>query len=117
MNTEHNPTRDQAKQLRRKVQEINEAESNTMEQVPDSIQEMDTDILNLPPRKEIHQQKKQTTRLKISNPTQRFLFIVFFILLIIVGAYFIIGDKLFTTISIYSFYFEGAIKSYLIPHL
>ncbi|RFA37220.1 hypothetical protein CAI16_01710 [Virgibacillus dokdonensis] len=106
MNTEHNPTRDQAKQLRRKVQEINETDSNTMEQVPDSKQEKDIDVLNLPPRKETHQQKKQTIRLRISNPTQRFLFIVFFILLIIVGAYFIIGDKLFTTISFYSFDFE-----------
>lgn len=93
-----NQLNDQATQLRQMVQGVSETDNNTDEQERDDNElEMDTDILNLPPRKEVHRHKKQSTRIKIGHPLQRLLFIIFLLVLIIVGAYFFIGDELLSS--------------------
>ncbi|NBJ70466.1 MULTISPECIES: hypothetical protein [Clostridia] len=90
-----NQLNDQATQLRQMVQGVSETETSIDEQERDDKElETDTDILNLPPRKEVHRRKKQSTRLKIGHPLQRLLFIILLLVVIIVGAYFFIGEEL-----------------------
>ncbi|WP_077299638.1 hypothetical protein [Virgibacillus pantothenticus] len=95
-----NQLNDQATQLRQMVQEVSETENSADElERDDKDLEMDTDILNLPPRKEVHRHKKQSTRLKIGHPLQRLLFIILLLVLIIAGAYFFIGEELLSGTS------------------
>ncbi len=49
------------------------------------------DILNLPPRKEVHTERKGKINLKISRPLVRLLFVIILLLLIVAGAYFLAG--------------------------
>lgn len=52
------------------------------------------DVLNLPPRKEVHGDNNARTRLSISGPFLRFLSVIFLILIVIFGTYFLWGEEL-----------------------
>ncbi|WP_100010770.1 hypothetical protein [Lentibacillus sediminis] len=54
--------------------------------------EQEIDVLNLPPRKEVHGQKNSTS-LKVSRPLLRFLFVVVLLLVILAGAFIVWGDE------------------------
>lgn len=48
------------------------------------------DILNLPPRKEIHANKKSTMKYTIKSPTIRFIFIMILVVGLLILSYFVI---------------------------
>lgn len=54
--------------------------------------EQEIDVLNLPPRKEVHGQQNSTT-LKVSRPLLRFLFVVVLLLIILAGAFVAWGNE------------------------
>ena len=107
MKSENN---DQAKELRELLQEVNnhsDVKKNqslndqqsfamydeTINQV--AFDDNTMDILNLPPRKVVHSQKKNRTHLKLSKPLIR-LVIVIIILLTVIGLLFFYGDIVIT---------------------
>jgi len=92
---EHN---DQAEQLK---QIFNELQQNAVKSEKNTNDEQYTaehaipkiDVLNLPPRKEVHSNQSRT-RLSISRPFLRFLSVILLIIIIIFGAYYIWGEEL-----------------------
>ncbi|WP_026906581.1 hypothetical protein [Paucisalibacillus globulus] len=101
---------DQAKELRELLQEVNN--HNVEEKKPgfdneqnlimndealnqEEYDEKTMDVLNLPPRKEVHSQKKNRTHVKLSRPFIR-LIIVVVLLLTVIGMLLFYGDLVLT---------------------
>lgn len=63
--------------------------------IPDERQDLNRqiDILNLPPRNEVHKQKKRT-KISVSAALARFLFVILIFLVLIIGSYYLWGDEL-----------------------
>lgn len=55
----------------------------------------DIDILDLPPRREIHTDSKRA-HIKINKPLLRFLFVLLLLTIIILGAYYYVGDEIYS---------------------
>lgn len=53
------------------------------------------DVLNLPPRTEVHKSQSKKMKIKIKSPVTRFVFILLIISVIIFLAYYYLGDDLF----------------------
>ncbi|WP_200416255.1 hypothetical protein [Virgibacillus salexigens] len=94
---------DQAKELRSL---LNEVEKNTDKEnasdekkANEGHRSREVDILNLPPRKEIHSNKKAPTHIKISVPFKRFLLILTVLLILMLGAYLWFGEDLIQMIN------------------
>ncbi|MGY0691801.1 hypothetical protein ACW2QC_03280 [Virgibacillus sp. FSP13] len=94
---------DQATELRKLVNEVQEGQANTSfdnhssaEESTDDLEQIDwgVDILNLPPRKEVHAKDDQRTHMKISRPFIRLLLVIIITLGILVGLYYVWGDEL-----------------------
>lgn len=97
---ESNNDNNQATDLQKLIDEVQQSEKIqkkqqvSLSQEPDQIRKMD--ILNLPPRKEIHSNHKKRIHVKLSRPLFRFLSVIIILLVIIYGAYFIWGNDLLT---------------------
>lgn len=93
----------QAEQLQKIFDELqqNTVESEEISNEPavddDSMPKID--VLNLPPRKEVHSNENVRIRFSISRPFLRFLTVIILIVAIIFGAYFIWGDDLINIIE------------------
>lgn len=59
----------------------------------DDNQEIKMDVLSLPPRSEVHQTNKRT-RIRLSKPLKRFIFVLFLIIIIISGSMYFFGNEL-----------------------
>lgn len=53
------------------------------------------DVLNLPPRTDVHKSKSTRMKIKIKSPVARFIFVLLIISVIIFLAYYYLGDDLF----------------------
>src|SRR5690625_219297 len=98
---EHNDQAEQLKQIFDELQQ-NKVKSDELPNVNrqtdnDSIPKID--VLNLPPRKEVHDHNKVRTRLSMSRPFLRFLSVIILIVAIILSAYFIWGEELMIIID------------------
>lgn len=85
---------DQVTDLRKLIDEVQQSESIQEKHesllAEESNQIRKIDILNLPPRKEIHsKQQKKLIRIKLSKPLLRLLMVMIILLAVIIGAYFI----------------------------
>lgn len=89
MNEDTGKEIDQAAELRKLIGEVesNQKISNeeTNIKVSPEEKEQEVDILNLPPRKEVHSGIKTPLKLKVSKSVVRLLFIVVIVLAIVVG--------------------------------
>jgi hypothetical protein len=99
VNEEKHNQDDQAKELRNMVVADDDKQNESRELMIDEEIERDTDILNLPPRSEVHNNKGQPTRIKISVPFRRLAFIILVLLAILIMAYLFLGDELFASFS------------------
>ncbi len=103
MNEKTNERSDQAEQLKQIFDELqqNETKSDGLsndEQYKDDYSIPKIDVLNLPPRKEVHS-KNVRTRISISRPFLRLLSVIILIVVISFGAYFIWGEELIVLIN------------------
>lgn len=58
--------------------------------------EFEIDILNLPPRSEVHLSNSKRLKITLNRPLIRFLFVIIFIIGIAIGTFYIIGiERLF----------------------
>ncbi len=53
------------------------------------------DVLDLPPRAEIHKSSSKKVNIKLSSPVIRFIFVILIIILIVFLAYYYLEDELF----------------------
>ncbi|WP_430785500.1 hypothetical protein VBD025_11320 [Virgibacillus flavescens] len=106
MSDKHTKQDDQAAELRKL---FNEVQGNSMNDLEDEEkQEAETenelnetfetarkiDTLDLPPRKEVHSQRKKRTRLKMSKPLLRFSAFILILILVIFAVFYVWGDEL-----------------------
>lgn len=81
---------DQADELRRV---FNEVENHENKEEAAAREEMEIDVLNLPPRKEVHA-KSGRTKLRVSRPFIRFALIVAIVLLCLIAALYALDGNL-----------------------
>ncbi|SDQ53756.1 hypothetical protein SAMN05216232_2027 [Virgibacillus subterraneus] len=97
---------DQANELRKLFNEVQE-ESEQSVPVDDGEdegseteqEERDVDILNLPPRKEVHSTNNKRTRVKLSGASLRLVIVVVIFLAFLGGAYYLWGQELMEVIT------------------
>ncbi|TRM12596.1 hypothetical protein FH966_13305 [Lentibacillus cibarius] len=103
---------DQAKDLRELLQEVEHAEIQDDRSESENANNLSNDeedegvndtkkqgegnvnILELPPRKEVHTENKKGIRFKMNSITIRLLTVIFIIVLLIGGAFFLWGEEL-----------------------
>ena len=90
----------QAAKLQELFSEINNHEitnnlDDTENVAPKESNYQDIDILNLPPRSEVHGVKKTKTRWKVRSPFIRFLIVLLLVVFLLVGAYFYLDLNFF----------------------
>ncbi|MFD1336359.1 hypothetical protein ACFQ4N_12415 [Oceanobacillus iheyensis] len=89
--------KDQADDLRKAVDELND--SSNQEFNSDSIQtskqkEMEMDILNLPPRKDVHDNSKRM-RIKLNFSLLRLIMVIIILSLLVSGILWIVDSNIF----------------------
>lgn len=95
---------DQAAALRKLFNEV-QAEAEQFVPEEDDEKELpieqnrDVDILNLPPRKEVHSENKNRARIKVSNASFRLITVIIIFLLLLGGAYYLWGENLLEFIN------------------
>lgn len=100
-----NPTKesDQAQELRQLLADVNSTEvaHRTTENVPDNVSDnrQKVDILNLPPRKEIHNGKSKPMKMKIARPYIRMVVVVLLIVILFAGGYYLWSEELMEIIQ------------------
>ncbi|WP_077621699.1 hypothetical protein [Sediminibacillus massiliensis] len=83
---------DQANQLRKKASKP-ELQEEDQTSTTDPTAEMDVNVLELPPRKTVHQQKKTGMKWKLSYPLVRLLFLLFLLIIILLLTYNLWGKE------------------------
>lgn len=91
--------KDQAEDLRSLFDEVQAAsEKHSLPDHDDKesaeMPEREVDILNLPPRKEVHSVKQGRTHVKFSSALLRLIFVIVSIVLVIGGSFILFGDEL-----------------------
>ncbi|WP_368651978.1 hypothetical protein AB4Y30_09380 [Ornithinibacillus sp. 4-3] len=103
MDTDKNKSEDQATQLKKLVNELNNDVPTDNQQIQidsnalfrETNEDPIIDILNLPPRKEVHQENTKRARLKMmGRPLSRFIFVCVILVLILGVAYYFWNDEL-----------------------
>lgn len=100
MNEETNKHIDQAEHLKQLFNDVQKNEET--QEIPSALdtlqitqdRDLKIDILNLPPRKDVHGKNAYRMRLKISRPFMRFLSVMITLVLIIIFIYFNWPDEL-----------------------
>ncbi|QKY71617.1 hypothetical protein Len3610_06020 [Lentibacillus sp. CBA3610] len=97
---------DQASELRQLLDEVensNEQELQEEDGPQKSETETDTetnvDILNLPPRKEVHSKYNKRTKLKISRASKRLISVIIILLLLFGTMFYLWGEELLEIIG------------------
>lgn len=90
--------KDQAELLREQMEAINhrEQENQEIEPITDHYND-DIDVLNLPPRRQVHDEKKAKLQLRINTAFVRFIAILIIIIAILIFSYKYWGDFFLST--------------------
>ncbi|RDW22024.1 hypothetical protein [Oceanobacillus chungangensis] len=94
MKNETDIRKDQAEDLRYLVEEIEdnkEMENDTSAILEEATEKREIDILNLPPRRDVHITNNRT-RLRISKPFFRITIVVIILILILIVSYYFIDN-------------------------
>ncbi|SDB91508.1 hypothetical protein SAMN05421734_102442 [Pelagirhabdus alkalitolerans] len=95
----YQPQDDQAHTLREQMESIqshSETQSNTEDEHRNDVDDS-MDLLNLPPRSEVHDEKEQKVRWKFSYALIRFVVVIFFIIVAILLSYHYWGDLFYNS--------------------
>ncbi|WP_164668737.1 hypothetical protein [Virgibacillus doumboii] len=69
-------------------------EENDDKEETNDTDEREVDILNLPPRKEVHNSDNGRVHFKFSGALLRLIFVIVIIVLVVGGSYILLGDEL-----------------------
>lgn len=85
---------DQAIKLQQLFQEVNNQQSN--EKKPKITEEelIEVDVLNLPPRSEVHQKTALRFEMNVHRPFWRFVFVIILLAVIISVVYYMFGEQI-----------------------
>lgn len=97
--TEHGDQADELRKLLIEVQQNDDLPTEQKSTTTEQANHREIDILNLPPRKEVHSGKKRT-KLKISKPFKRLLVVMILLILLLAGAIYIWGAEWLEIINI-----------------
>lgn len=100
MSVESKEKADQATELKKLFQDIASQDHDSEDVMPpfeEHQQEMD--VLNLPPRKEVHGRKGSRAKLKFSAPLIRFILVMMIIMGLLVFSYVMWGQELIQLIN------------------
>ncbi|WP_099158390.1 hypothetical protein [Virgibacillus ndiopensis] len=97
---------DQASELRKLVNEVQQEELVESTETNDFTEEneikteetREVDILNLPPRKEVHSKNNTRAHVKMSKPFMRLVLVIVIILAVLFGLYYVWGEELLNVI-------------------
>ena len=97
MKTENAPKEvDELKSILEQIEQGDKAEekeeADAKHPSDDSFQKREINILNLPPRKEIHSQNR--LHVKFNRPLARLIFIILLLAAFLAGVYYFLGDEL-----------------------
>ncbi|HLR75892.1 MAG TPA: hypothetical protein VK077_11560 [Virgibacillus sp.] len=84
-------SKSQADELQKLFKEVQEHETDEQELVNDQKShdmQPKIDVLNLPPRKEVHRSHGKKIKLKLSKPLQRLMFVIFILIIVMIAIYF-----------------------------
>jgi len=87
LDNQPNQSHDQAEQLKQLFNDLNQHEQQQINNKSDFLGNDDVqkiDILNLPPRKTIHDKKKNKFKIRLKRPFLRFLFVIICLIAIII---------------------------------
>lgn len=100
---EKEKSENQAIQLKKMFDEVQASGSNQTSETNDPVGNTDQfvkiDVLNLPPRKDVHTNHKRRTRVKIGQPFIRFFVVIILFIISVAGAYYLWGEELITLIK------------------
>lgn len=100
MNNEENDQADQLKRIFADVEQRGEGEASDIKQQGNSNPVTPkVDVLNLPPRKEVHGIYKKRTHLRIGRPFLRFVGVLLILIIVVLGAYIYWGEELIAIIK------------------
>lgn len=80
-----------------KLQQLFAEVNNQAEEVTETTVDkelIEVDVLNLPPRSEVHQKSKLRLRMNVRRPVWRFLLVILILVGIITGVYFMFGEQI-----------------------
>lgn len=77
--------------------EVVEERTEASREIKFAYEEMD--VLNLPPRSEVHSQSKTRVSLSMKKPTSRFILVLLFLIVIMAVIYFFYEDEIMTFIN------------------
>jgi len=97
-NTNKNNQAEQLEHLVNELEAMSDKEKTSQKPFSGSEHVRKVDILNLPPRKEVHQ-KKGWIKVKFSRPFVRFLLVCVLFIMIIFGTYYYWGDDILDIIK------------------
>lgn len=80
---------DQAAKLQQLFLELNNQESKEKKEKITEEEMIEVDVLNLPPRSEVHQQTNLRLHMDVRRPVWRFVFVIFIIVVIGTIVYFV----------------------------
>src|SRR5690625_2427384 len=100
---EKEKSNDQTVQLKEIFDEVQQSGSDQTNGRNNIVNDTDpivkVDVLNLPPRKEVHNNHKRRTRVKIGQPFIRFFVVIILFIIAIAGAYYLWGEELINIIK------------------
>ncbi|MBY7143470.1 hypothetical protein KFZ56_10510 [Virgibacillus sp. NKC19-3] len=108
MNNNSSNQEDQATELKSLLDEVQQrdgakGDNSQIAAIEETeVQEREIDVLNLPPRKEVHRKNKQRTHIKVGSlggPLLRFLIVFILLLVVLTGAYLLWEEELINVIS------------------
>lgn|SRR5699024_7772234 len=94
LSSNQNERENQAEDLRKLVYDLESGKEENEQSAGTEPDEREIDILNLPPRKEVHGNKQNRVRLKMSTSFKRFLLVIFVLVVVLGGMYYFYGAEL-----------------------
>lgn len=94
LSSNQNERENQAEDLRKLVYDLESGKEENEQSEGTEPDEREIDILNLPPRKEVHGNKQNRVRLKMSTSFKRFLLVIFVLVVVLGGIYYFYGAEL-----------------------
>lgn len=85
---------DQAAKLQQLFSEVNNQQVEVKKEKVTEEHLIEVDVLNLPPRSEVHQSTSMSLRLDINRPLWRFITVVIVLIIIASLVYFIFGENM-----------------------
>lgn len=84
----------QALKLQQLFEEVNNQQPEETKESTRETELIEIDVLNLPPRSEVHKKSKISWRLNFKRPFWRFLLVLLILIGVVIGVYIMFGEQI-----------------------